>query len=121
MIKTQGLSHIHLAVRDIEKSLAFYEDVFGMEVSCWVGSTMVFLRTPGAIDTFTLRQADAEEQVGPGGGFGHFGFRLEDKGGLDAAIEDVESAGGKLNSRGEHAPGHPYAYCSDPDGYVIEF
>ncbi len=120
MIITQGLSHIHLAVRDVQRSLAFYKGVFGMEVQFWVGSSMVFLRTPGAKDTFTLRQADGEEQVGPGGGFGHFGFRLEDKGGLEAAIEDIESAGGKLISKGEHGPGQPYAYCSDPDGYVIE-
>ncbi len=120
MIKTHGLSHLHLAVRDVERSLEFYQGVFGMEVSFRVGSTMVFLRTPGAKDTFTLRQVDAEEPVGPGGGFGHFGFRLEDKGGLDAAIADVEAAGGKLISRGEHGPGQPYAYCSDPDGYVIE-
>ena len=80
MIKTQGLSHIHLAVRDVERSLAFYEGVFGMEVSFWVGQSMVFLRTPGAQDTFTLRQASRMgEAVGPGGGFGHFGFRLDDK------------------------------------------
>ena len=120
MIKTQGLSHIHLAVRDVERSLAFYEGVFGMKARFWVGETMVFLRTPGAQDTFTLRQASEREEVGPGGGFGHFGFRLEDKAGLDAAVQDVESAGGKLISRGEHGPGQPYAYVCDPDGYVIE-
>jgi hypothetical protein len=25
-----------------------------------------------------------------------------------------------LVDKGEHAPGIPYAYVSDPDGYVIE-
>ena len=59
MIKTQGLTHIHLAVRDIQRSLAFYSEVFGMEVRFWDGPSMVFLGTPGAQDTFTLRQADA--------------------------------------------------------------
>ena len=120
MIKTQGLTHIHLAVRDVQRSLSFYQDVFGMEVSFWAGSSMVFLRTPGAQDTFTLRQANRGEEVGPGGGFGHFGFRLADKEGLDSAIEDVVAAGGTLMSRGEHGPGHPYAYVADLDGYVIE-
>jgi len=40
---------------------------------------------------------------------------------LDAAIDQVEKAGGKLVSRGAHAPGVHYAYVADPDGYVIEF
>ncbi len=53
MIKTQGLTHIHLAVRDIQRSLAFYSEVFGMEVRFWDGPSMVFLGTPGAQDTFT--------------------------------------------------------------------
>ena len=47
-------------------------------------------------------------------------FGWKSKEGLDAAIKDVVAAGGTLVSRGEHAPGHPYAYVTDPDGYVIE-
>jgi catechol 2,3-dioxygenase-like lactoylglutathione lyase family enzyme len=39
---------------------------------------------------------------------------------LEAAIHEVERAGGRLLERGEHEPGHPFAYVSDPDGYVIE-
>ena len=31
MVKTQGLTHIHLVVRDLERSLRFYRDVFGLE------------------------------------------------------------------------------------------
>ena len=39
---------------------------------------------------------------------------------LDEMVRQIENAGGKLQSRGEHAPGVPYAYFTDPDGYVIE-
>ena len=31
MIRTQGLTHIHLVVRDLERSLGFYQRVFGLE------------------------------------------------------------------------------------------
>jgi len=54
------------------------------------------------------------------GGVAHFGFRLSDTTEVDAAIAEVEAAGGELIRRGEHAPGVTFAYVKDPDGYVIE-
>ena len=90
---------------------------------------MVFLGTPGAVDTITLRQAVKGEPVGMGGGFGHFGFRQPQKKRtegikkrelVDIGVQEVLNAGGSLVEKGEHVPGHYYAYVSDPDGYVIE-
>ena len=75
MIQTLGLTHIHLAVRDLQRSLAFYRDVFGMEVMPRGDATMVFMRTPGSVDTLTLRQASPDEPVGQqGGGVDHSAF-----------------------------------------------
>jgi catechol 2,3-dioxygenase-like lactoylglutathione lyase family enzyme len=122
MIRTQGLTHIHLAVRDLPRSVSFYTTVLGMESDASRSNdTMVFLRTPGAQDTLTLRLAAPDEAVGSGGGVDHFGFRLQDRGDLDEAIRLIEAAGGRLLERGEHAPGVPYAYVADPEGYVLEF
>jgi catechol 2,3-dioxygenase-like lactoylglutathione lyase family enzyme len=118
MIKARGLNHINLNVRDIGRSVKFYRDAFGLEVDFWGGKTMVFLHSPGAKDTITLCQAKTGEPVG-NGGVSHFGFSLA-KDGLDEAVGQVESAGGKLLSRGKHGGKFPYAYISDPDGYVIE-
>jgi catechol 2,3-dioxygenase-like lactoylglutathione lyase family enzyme len=120
MIKTQGLTHIHLAVRDLRRATAFYQNVFGMEDTGRGDDTMVFLRTPGRDDTITLRQAGPEEPTGAVGGVDHFGFRLQDHGELDEAVREIVAAGGRLIERGEHAPGVAYAYVADPDGYVIE-
>ena len=120
MIKSRGMNHINLNVRDIECSLKFYQQAFGLEVDAWEhGRKMVFLHSPGVRDTITLCQAEKNDPVG-GSGVSHFGFRLAEKGEMDAAIAQVEQAGGKLLSRGNHAPGVPYAYFEDPDGYVIE-
>lgn len=121
MIHTGGLTHIHLAVRDLVRSTSFYRTVFGMEEQGVGGEGMVFLRTPGSEDTITLRQAGPDEMVGSGGGVDHFGFRLNDRADLDGAIAEVIAAGGRLVERGEHVPGLHYAYVTDPDGYVIEF
>ena len=120
MIKTEGLTHIHLVVRDLDRSLAFYQGVFGMEEKFRDGE-LVFLTTPGTGDSITLNPGEDErEHAGTVGGVRHFGFRLRDGESLDEAIAEVEAAGGRLVQRGERAPGVGFAYVEDPDGYVIE-
>jgi catechol 2,3-dioxygenase-like lactoylglutathione lyase family enzyme len=121
MIRTRGLTHIQLAVRDLDRSLRFYQRVFGLQEQFREGAHMVFLSTPGRDDLITLN-ADPKDarQAGVNGGVNHFGFRLASAGDLDAAVKDVEAAGGTLIARGEHAPGAPFAYIRDPDGYVLE-
>lgn len=121
MIKTSGLHHIHLVVRDLERALHFYQSVLGMEEQFRVGPHMVFLSTPGSRDLITLNQDVTEEhKAGESGGIAHFGFQLRHGSDLDAAAREVERGGGKVVSRGEHAPGVPFLYVADPDGYVIE-
>ena len=121
MIRTKGLTHIHLIVGDMKRSLRFYKSVFGMRVSFTVGKKLVFLNTPGSRDLITLHEDRdlARRVAGTSGGISHFGFELV-KTDLDVAIKEVEEAGGKLLERGEHEAGVPYAYVGDPDGYVIE-
>jgi catechol 2,3-dioxygenase-like lactoylglutathione lyase family enzyme len=121
MVRTRGLYHIHLVVRDLARSLRFYQSVFGLDERFRAGPKMVFLSTPGAQDLITLNEDPAEaEHAGEHGGIAHFGFKLVDERDLDAAIAEVEAAGGRLLRRGEHAPGAPFAYVADPDGYEIE-
>lgn len=121
MVKTEGLYHIHLVVRDLERSLDFYREVFGVQELFRSGPHMVFVTTPGSRDLITLNEDPAEvDKAGHGGGVGHFGFRLTDVAKLDDAVQEVVRAGGQLQSRGEHAPGAPFAYVRDPDGYLIE-
>lgn len=121
MVETEGLTHLHLLVRDLDRSLAFYQSVFGMQEMFRDGPDMVFLRTPGSRDTITLNAAPSEHAtVGQHGGIGHFGFRLRHPDQLEDAIRQVETAGGRLVERGQHAPNVSYAYVADPDGYLIE-
>ena len=121
MIKTQGLTHIHLKVADLQRSLNFYQEVFGLEVLFWEGDSMVFLRTPGASDLITLSLAREGETVGRGG-VDHFGFRFHDEDDVSRAVQMVLEAGGRVVSSGESPtrPGKLSAYVADPDGYVIQ-
>lgn len=119
MIPTEGLTHLHLLVSDLERSLRFYREVFGLEERFRDGPKMVFLRTPGCRDTITLNEV-ADGRAGKLGGIDHFGFRLRPPKDLDSAIAEIERHGGKLVQRGTHPSGEAFAYVSDPDGYVIE-
>lgn len=119
MIRTEGLTHAHLIVEDLDRSLSFYMRVFGMEEQFRDGPSMVFLRTPGARDSITLNAQPGDPRIGRGG-VAHLGFRLIDKADLDDAVAEIEAAGGRLIERGEHRRGQPYAYVADPDGYLIE-
>jgi catechol 2,3-dioxygenase-like lactoylglutathione lyase family enzyme len=113
---------VHLLVSDHSRSVAFYQQVFGMEVGFRDGA-ILFLHSPGGHDDLALHQAETDDErgrVGDQGGFEHFGITVTDRNRLDDAIDLVIQAGGQLVNKGEHAPGIPFAYVRDPDGYVIE-
>ena len=121
-VATLGIRHIHLLVSNHERSVSFYEKAFGMEVNFRDGNIQ-FLHSPNRGDDLALHLAVTKEErtrVGLLGGFEHFGITVKDRTQLDQCIASVVSAGGTLIDKGEHAPGVPYAYVSDPDGYVIE-
>ncbi len=117
MVKTYGLTHVALAVRDVERSLNFYEQVFGVE-AYFREDGRIHVRTPGCHDVITFDQTVAAP--GPGSGVIHFGFRLHSPSDIDEAVRQVERAGGTVLKRGEFSPGFPYAYVTDPDGYEVE-
>lgn len=119
-----GIRHVHLLVAEHDRAIAFYREVFGMEERFRDGP-IVFLGTRGGGDSLALHLATTDEErerVGQRGGWEHFGIHMPDRSadGVDAAVERVKAAGGRLLDRGEHAPGVHYAYVADLDGYAIE-
>ncbi|HUF99786.1 MAG TPA: VOC family protein [Ilumatobacter sp.] len=120
-----GIRHVHLLVADHDRAIEFYRNAFGMEFRFQDGP-VVFVVTPGGGDALALHLATTEEErarIGQQGGVEHFGIHLADRSakGVDAVVEVVLSAGGRLLGRGRHASGAEYAYVTDLDGYVIEF
>ena len=117
MIKTHGLTHISLNVRDPERSLRFYEQVFGVK-EYYRDSNSIQALGPGPHDVIAFDKKAAK--AGKAGGIAHFGFRLVDPKDIETAVEEVKRAGGTIIEQGEFAPGLPYAFVKDPDGYEIE-
>lgn len=117
--------HSMIRVVDIERSIAFYRNVFALEVADRFemdGFSLVYLSN--AENDFELELTsnhDREEAYELGEGYGHLAFSVDD---LEAEHERLKMAG--VSPRDiktlSHA-GKPLAkffFISDPDGYQIE-
>ena len=116
MIKTHGLTHISLSVRDPEASLAFYQKLLGVREYHRDRDSIQALG-PGPHDVIAFERRPLH---GKRGGIDHFGFRLTDPRDIDEAVRQAEAAGGTILRQGEFGPGLPFVYVADPDGYEIE-
>jgi catechol 2,3-dioxygenase-like lactoylglutathione lyase family enzyme len=115
-VRTFGLTHVALAVRDPQRSLRFYQAVFGV-VPVYEDANFVQAQTPGSRDVLVFER---KRRAGQRGGVLHFGFRLRRPSDIARAIQAVEAAGGVIRDRGEFVPGEPYVFFDDPDGYEVE-
>ena len=117
MIKTLGLTHIALQVKDVKRSSDFYQKVFGVK-EMYRHDHFIQVQTPGTNDIIVF---ETQENGSPKEkSCFHFGFRLLKPSGIENIIKIIEEAGGTIKDRGEFDPGEPYVFFYDPDGYEIE-
>lgn len=117
MIKTLGLTHIALPVKDVKRSSAFYKKVFGVK-EMYQDADFIQVQTPGSKDIIVfVKRNRSSVKISPGF---HFGFRLPKPSGLKNMLQVIKKAGGKVKETGEFVPGEPYVFFYDPDGYEIE-
>lgn len=114
---TFGLTHLALAVADLDRSAAFYAAAFGAR-EYYRDAQTVMLTGPGEHDILGL-ELDPQ-RAGQQGGVRHFGFRLTSPDGRDALVDRLVAAGARLTEAGLFDDGSPYARVADPDGYEIE-
>ena len=127
-IKPRKLGHLVLAVRDIHRSVAFYTEVLGLEVSDWISDQMVFMRAGTDHHDLALSQIpkdsadidDLPRYSRPG--MEHFSYLVD-------SVEDMEIAAEMLKARGieivrgigKHGPGENcFLVFKDPDGNNVE-
>jgi catechol 2,3-dioxygenase-like lactoylglutathione lyase family enzyme len=116
-VRTYGLTHFAIAVRDPRRSFEFYRAVLGVVV-IHEDDAFIQAQTPGSRDVLVFeRNARA---AGKKGGVAHFGFRLTRAADIERARAAIRSAGGLITDSGEFVPGEPYVFFRDPDGYEVE-
>ena len=116
-VRTHGLTHVALAVRDPRRSLRFYRAVLGV-IAVYRQADFIQAQTPGSRDVLVFERRPRE--AGKAGGVVHFGFRLKRPADIKQALAAIQTAGGKVREHGEFVPGEPYVFFIDPDGYEVE-
>jgi catechol 2,3-dioxygenase len=116
------IGHVHLTVSDLDRSLAFYRDVLGFEVTSRYGAEAVFLSAGGyhhhiGLNTWAGRGAP---HPAPGTtGLYHFAILLPDRAALAAVVRRVLDNGIPLEGASDHGVSEA-VYLRDPDGNGIE-
>ena len=95
MIKTYGLTHLNLEVADPERSLRFYEQMFGVR-EYFRDENSIQVLGPGEKDVIAFVRSS---KAGTVGGISHFGFRLMAPEDIVEAIETAKSIGAHLAKR----------------------
>lgn len=125
-----GLDHVAITVADLDRSLAFYQNVLGFKLLGHLdfpgdprGFTIAYLDTGrGLVEIFSFTQAEAlplgwtadDRQVG----MRHFALRVT---GLDSIAENLRNAGVTFTMPPTNANGGVrIAFFTDPDGTLIE-
>lgn len=116
------LLHTRYRVSDLEKSVAFYRDVLGLEEvkrhTSGRGSQLVFFKAPGSEELIEICKFDASGPVQVGPDLTHLAFEVED---LDAFARHAAGHGYPLTD-GPHRSmgGSAIAFIDAPEGYEIE-
>lgn len=116
------IGHVHLTVSDLERSLAFYRDLLGFEVTTHYGNSAVFLSAGGyhhhiALNTWAGRRATPPP---PGHtGLYHFAILFPNRKELARVVKKLLEANYPLTGSADHGVSEAI-YLNDPDGNGVE-
>jgi lactoylglutathione lyase len=116
------LLHTRYRVEDLERTVAFYRDVLGLELvkrsKSGRGSELVFFKAPGSEEQIEICRFPASGPVTIGPDSTHLAFQVED---LDALAAHALKHGYPLSDgpHGEKGKGR-MAFIDAPEGYEIE-
>ena len=113
------IDHVHLVVRDLPASRAFYTAIFEVLKVPIGGSGDDFFWA----DELFVSTADSEAAVGKLTGRHHLAFQAQDHAMVEAFYSAALAHGGKDNGAPGERPYHPGYYAAfvlDPDGNNIE-
>lgn len=120
--KDTQVGHIHLTVSDLNRSLVFYRDLLGFEVSARYGDSAVFLSAGGYHHHIGLNTwAGKDATPAPAGhtGMYHVAFLYPSRKELAKVLKSLFEAGYPLDGAADHGVSEAI-YLKDPDGNGVE-
>lgn len=116
-MKTLGLRHVALNVKDPQRSKEFYVRVLRMEVEWEPDADNVYLTSEGQ-DNLAIHKAEAGAS---GGALDHIGFALPSADDVDLWYDWIKGQGARiLREIKTHRDGARSFYFADPDGITIQ-
>lgn len=116
------IGHVHLTVADLDKSLSFYRDVLGFEITQWFGSSAVFLSAGDYhhhIGLNTWAGKGATQPPAGHTGLYHFAILYPDRKELAKVIKRIYEVNYKIEGAADHGVSEA-VYLLDPDGNGVE-
>ena len=116
------IGHVHLKVADLDRAIAFWRDVMGLEVTQMYADQAAFLSAGGYHHHIGLNTWDSRGGSRPPRGttgLYHVALVYPDRGALGAALKRVIDAGVPIDGAADHGVSEA-VYFSDPDGNGIE-
>ena len=117
-----AVGHVHLRVADLERSLRFYRDVLGFEVTQLLGKQAAFLSAGGYHHHIGLNtwESAGGNQPPPGStGLYHVAILYPTQAALADALGRLVRAGIALDGAADHCVSEAL-YLRDPDGNGVE-
>ncbi len=116
------IGHVHLKVSDIKKSLAFYQDLLGFEVTTWYGDAAVFISAGGYhhhIGLNTWQSKNGPQPPHNSTGLFHTAILYPTRKDLAIALKRLLDAKYPLTGASDHGVSEAI-YLDDPDGNGVE-
>jgi lactoylglutathione lyase len=118
------LIHSMIRVQDLDRSMAFYRNGFGLEESHrleFPAFTLLYLRDPesGCEIELTCNKGQAEPYT-HGTGYGHVAFCVDDLASHRNMLVGHGYTAGEIKSLVAPGGSARYYFTTDPDGYKIE-
>jgi catechol 2,3-dioxygenase len=116
------IGHVHLKVADIDRSLAFYSGVLGLELMQRYGADAAFLSAGGYHHHIGLNSWESKDGSPPAHGttgLYHTAIRYPTRRSLADALKRLIDAGIPLTGASDHGVSEAL-YLDDPDGNGVE-
>ncbi|HLP74839.1 MAG TPA: VOC family protein [Bacteroidales bacterium] len=116
------IGHVHLKVADIERSLRFYRDLLGFELTMRYGSQAAFVSAGGYhhhIGLNTWHSEGLPHAPGNNVGLYHIAILYPDRKDLAQIYDRLNKAGYPLAGASDHGVSEAL-YLDDPDGNGVE-